>query len=159
MVSGHNPASIQQVLDTDTFGQTLVNSTKHCNAGSYADATSPLCVACPGGFTSSVGATSAAQCYCPADNYLDVASSQCVACPGGTTSPAGATNASKCFCPAGVFTNCRLNELLVERAPHSIYVGEAWDGSGTLYDLSGNGRHPVYTDLTVAPSPGRQRLG
>jgi len=52
--------------------------------------------------------------------------------------------------------NCRLNELLVESAPHSVYVGEAWDGNGTLYDLSGNGRD---ADLTVTPSPRRHRQG
>jgi hypothetical protein len=53
----------------------------------------------------------------------------------------------ECSCPAGVFTNCGLNGLLVEHAPHSVYVGEAWDES-TLPDLSGNGRHAV---LTVVP--------
>jgi hypothetical protein len=52
--------------------------------------------------------------------------------------------------------NCRLNELLVEHAPHSVYVGEAWDGSGTLYDLTGNGRDAL---LTVEPSPRRNRQG
>ena len=46
-----------------------------------------------------------------------------------------------------MFTNCDLNGLLVEHAPHSVYVGEAWDGS-TLPDLSGNGRHAV---LMVVP--------
>jgi hypothetical protein len=51
-----------------------------------------------------------------------------------------------------VFTNCALNELLVEHAPHSIYVAEAWDGSATLPDLSGNERHAA---LTVVPSTGR----
>jgi hypothetical protein len=102
------------------------------------------------------GATSVSECYCPAGSYLDATSSQCVACPEGMTSSLGATSASECYCPAGVFTNCALNALLVERAPHSVYVGESWDGSGTLYDLSGNGRHAV---LTVVPSTGRQRKG
>jgi len=87
---------------------------------------------------------------CPADSYLDATSSQCVACPGGTLSPAGSTDVSECNCPAGVFMNCRLNGILVEHAPHSVYVGEAWDGSETLYDLSGNGRDAL---LMVAPSP------
>ena len=55
-----------------------------------------------------------------------------------------------------MFTNCDLNGLLVEHAPHSVYVGEAWGGSGTLPDLSGNGRHAV---LTVGPSSCRERKG
>ena len=75
----------------------------------------------------------------------------CVACPGGQTSLAGATSSSECFCPSGVFNNCALNGLLVEHAPHSVYVGESWDGFGTLPDISGNERHAV---LTVLPSPG-----
>ena len=94
---------------------------------------------------------------CPVGTYLYAASSLCVACAGGnTTSSRGATSASECYCPAGVFTNCDLNGLLLEHAPHSVYVGEAWGGSGTLPDLSGNGRHAV---LTVGPSTGRQRKG
>ena len=55
-----------------------------------------------------------------------------------------------------MFANCALNGLLVEHAPHSVYVAESWNGSGTLYDLSGNGRHAY---LTVVPSPSRQRIG
>ena len=46
-----------------------------------------------------------------------------------------------------MFTNCDLNGLLVEHAPHSVYAGEAWVGS-TLPDISGNERHAV---LTVVP--------
>ena len=92
------------------------------------------------------GATSASECYCPADSYLDATSSQCIDCPGGQHSSLGATSAAECYC-LGVFTNCNLNGLLVEHAPHSVYVGEAWNGS-TLPDLSGNGRHAV---LTVVP--------
>jgi len=108
-----------QVLDTDTLGRTLAD----CRPGSYLNATSSLCVACPAGKLSSPGATSA----------------------------------GKCYCPPGVFTNCALNEMLVEHAPHSVYVGEAWNAStNTLRDLSGNGRHAV---LTVVPSTGRQRQG
>jgi len=76
------------------------------------------------------------------------ASSVCVACPGGQTSLAGATSAAECYCPAGVFTNCALNGLLVEHAPHSVYVGEALDGS-TLPDLSGNDRHAVHTVVSL----------
>ena len=69
-------------------------------------------------------------------------------CPEGLNSSLGATSAVECYCPAaGVFTNCDLNGLLVEHAPHSVYVGEAWNGS-TLPDLSGNARHAV---LTVVP--------
>ena len=86
------------------------------------------------------------ECYCPADSYLDATSLLCVDCPGGATSSRGATSVSEC-CHAGIFTNCDLNGLLVEHAPHSVYVGESWDGS-TLPDLSGNGRHAV---LTVVP--------
>jgi len=93
---------------------------------------------------------------CPADSYLDATSGRCVACTGRTISSAGSTHVSECNCPAGVFMNCRLNELLVEHAPHSVYVGEAWDGSGTLYDLSGNGRDAL---LTVEPSLRRNRQG
>jgi hypothetical protein len=52
--------------------------------------------------------------------------------------------------------NCRLNGILVEHAPHSVYVGETWDGSGTLYDLSGNGRDAL---LMVAPSPREHTQG
>jgi len=77
----------------------------------------------------------------------------CVDCPGGLHSSLGATSAAECYCPAGVFTNCALNGLLVEHAPHSVYVAEAWNGS-TLPDLSGDARHAV---LTVVPSTGRQR--
>ena len=94
---------------------------------------------------------------CPIGTYA--ASSLCVACPGGkNTSCRGATSVSECHCAVqGSFANCALNELLVEHAPHSVYVGEAWDvGSGTLLDLSGNERHAV---LTVVPSTGRQRQG
>jgi len=93
------------------------------------------------------GATSATECYCPAGSYLNAISSLCVDCPEGLTSSLGASSAAECSCPAGVFTNCDLNGLLVEHAPHSVYVGEAWDGS-TLPDLSGNGRHAV---LMVVP--------
>jgi hypothetical protein len=94
---------------------------------------------------------------CPAGSYKDATSSLCVACSGGKTSSAGATSDAQCFCAAaGVFTNCALNALLVEHVPHSIYVGEAWDGSGTLYDLSGNGRDAL---LMVEPSPRRHRQG
>jgi len=51
----------------------------------------------------------------------------------------------------------RLERTLVEHAPHSIYVAEAWDAStNTLRDLSGDGRHAV---RTVVPSTGRQRQG
>ena len=137
------------MLDTDTIPRTLVD----CSAGNYEDATFSLCVACPTGKTSTAGATSAAQCYCPAGSYLYTASSLCVPCPGVLTSSAGATSVEECYCVAGVFTNCALNALLVEHAPHSVYAGEAWDGSGTLPDLSGNGRDAV---LMVAPSPGSQ---
>jgi hypothetical protein len=49
-----------------------------------------------------------------------------------------------CIC-TGVFNNCALNALLVEHAPHSAYAAEAWDASGTLSDISGNGRHAVLT--------------
>jgi len=135
-----------------------------CAAGSYVDVTSLLCVACPAGFmkdvvgdeactpcpggnTSLVGATSASECFCPTDSYLNATSSLCVHCPGGQHSSLGATSAAECYCPAGVFTNCDLNGLLEEHTPHSVYVGEAWDGS-TLPDLSGNGRHAA---LTVVP--------
>jgi hypothetical protein len=135
-----------------------------CAAGSYVDVTSLLCVACPAGFmkdvvgdeactpcpggnTSLVGATSASRCFCPTDSYLNATSSLCVHCPGGQHSSLGATSAAECYCPAGVFTNCDLNGLLEEHTPHSVYVGEAWDGS-TLPDLSGNGRHAA---LTVVP--------
>ena len=114
------------------------------------------CTPCPGGQTSSPGATSALECYCPAGSYLDATSSMCVDCLGGLDSPMGATSAAECYCAAvGVFTNCNLNWLLVEHVPHSVYVGEAWDGSGTLPDLSGNGRDAL---LMVAPSRGRQML-
>jgi len=92
------------------------------------------------------GTTSASECYCPAGNYLNAASALCVDCPGGLTSSLGAISVAECYCP-GVFTNCDLNGLLVEHAPHSVYVGEAWVGS-TLPDLSGNERHAV---LTVVP--------
>ena len=105
------------------------------------------CTPCPGGQTSLAGSTSASECYCPAGSYLDAESSLCVDCPGVNTSSAGATSVSECYCAAGVFTNCDLNGLLVEHAPHSVYVGEAWNGS-TLPDLSGNARHAV---LTVVP--------
>ena len=181
------PYSSQQVLDTDSFLRTLLNS--DCPADSYLDATSSPCVACPDGRFSSAGATSAAQCYCAPGSYLDATSSLCVACPDGRFSSAGATSAAQCYCvpgsyldaassmclacpagltsfqanassgcycAAGVFTNCALNALLVERAPHSVYVGEAWNGSGTLYDLSGNGRD---AERTVAPPPRRHRQG
>ena len=58
---------------------------------------------------------------------------------------------------AGTFTNCALNALLAEHAPHSVYVAEAWDAStNTLPDLSGNERH---ADLMVVPSTDRQRQG
>ena len=106
------------MLDTDTFGRTLVNSN------------------------------------CPADFYLDATS--CIACPGSTIASVGATDVSECTCPAGVFMNCKLNGMLVEHAPHSVYAGEAWDGSGTLYDLSGNGRDAL---LMVEPSPRGHRQG
>jgi hypothetical protein len=92
---------------------------------------------------------------CRPDSYLNATSTLCVACPGGQISPAGASNVSECYCPAGVFTNCGLNELLLEHAPYSVHVGEAW-GAGMLPDLSGNGRDAT---VTVAPSPGRQREG
>ena len=89
---------------------------------------------------------------CPVGTYA--ASSLCVACPGGqNTSSRGATSASECHCAVQAsFTNCALNELLMEHAPHSVHVGEAWDAStNTLRDLSGNGHHAV---LTVVPSTG-----
>jgi len=90
-------------------------------------------------------------------SYRDPASSLCVACPVGlTSSGAEATDASECYCAAGIFTNCALNLMLLERAPHSVYVGEEWDGSGTLHDLSGNGRDAL---LTVEPSPRGHRQG
>ena len=96
---------------------------------------------------------------CTADSYLDATSSQCVACPGGSFAPAGSTDVSACYCPAGVFTNCALNLLLLERAPHSVYVGEAWDGSGTLHDLSGNGRDALLTvSLLLADTDRARRL-
>jgi hypothetical protein len=78
-------------------------------------------------------------------------------CPAGLTSSRGGKGVTACVCGTpGLFANCRLNELLAERVPHSVYVGEAWNGSGTLYDLSGNGRHAA---LTVGPSRGGQREG
>ncbi|KAJ1476706.1 hypothetical protein T484DRAFT_3074640 [Baffinella frigidus] len=81
---------------------------------------------------------------------MNSTSSLCVACPPGLTSPGGSTTLWACVCPSpGVFTNCRLNELLVERVPHSVYVAEAWNGSALL-DLSGNGRHALLTEGTVA---------
>ena len=78
-----------------------------------------------------------------------VGNDSCTPCAAGeTTTLPGATSASECRCESpGPFTNCGLNELLVEHAPHSVYVAEAW-GSGTLPDLSGNGRHAV---LMVVP--------
>jgi len=93
---------------------------------------------------------------CPVGTYE--ASSLCVACPEGqTTSSRGATSASECSCAACVFTNNNLNGLVAEHAPHSVYVGEAWDvGSGTLLDLSGNMRH---ANLMVVPSTDSQRQG
>jgi len=94
--------------------------------------------------TDSVGRTLIA---CPVGTYA--ATSLCVACPEGqTTSSRGATSASECRCAACVFTNNNLNGLLTEHAPHSVYVGEAWDGS-TLPDLSGNGRHAVLTVVSL----------
>ena len=156
-------------LQTCSQGATSVSECDFCNAGSYLDVTSSLstpslCVACPAGFlkdvvedaactpcpggnTSLAGATSALECYCDAGSYLDATSSLCVDCPEGGHSPLGATSVSECYCAAGVFTNCALNGLVVKHAPHSVYVGEAWDGS-TLPDLSGNARHAV---LTVVP--------
>ena len=84
---------------------------------------------------------------CPVGTYE--ASSLCVACPEGqNTSSRGATSASECHCAVqGSFTNCALNGLLAEHAPHSVYVGESWNGSA-LPDLSGNRRPAV---LTVVP--------
>ncbi|KAJ1464607.1 hypothetical protein T484DRAFT_1922905, partial [Baffinella frigidus] len=134
---------------TSSAGETSVSECYLCPAGTYE--ASSLCVSCPGARTSSQGASDASECYCPAGTYLDATSSQCLACPGVLTTSVGATSPSNCSCPAGVFTNCDLNLLLVEHAPHSVYVAEAWDGSATLPDLSGNGRHAVLTvEGTVA---------
>ena len=93
---------------------------------------------------------------CPAGTYRE--SSECVACPEGqTTTSTGATSASECRCEVqGTFNNCNMNAVLAERAPHSVYVAEAWDASTTtLPDLSGNARDAI---LMVVPSTGRQRL-
>ena len=57
--------------------------------------------------------------------------------------------------PSCVSTNNVLNGLLVEHAPHMVYVAEAWDArTNTLRDLSESERH---ADLAVVPFTGRER--
>ena len=105
----------------------------YCAVGIYFDAMQ--CVACPDGQTSSSGLTSASDRDV---TCLDATALQCIAFPEGLTPSRGATPALECYC-TGMATISDLDGLLAEHAPHSVYVAEAWDGSGTLYDLSGYG--------------------
>mmetsp|Transcript_20105 Transcript_20105/g.48624 ORF Transcript_20105/g.48624 Transcript_20105/m.48624 type:complete len:350 (+) Transcript_20105:218-1267(+) len=124
-----------------------------CPVGFFKDVVGDAaCRPCLSGQTASPGAISESECgiVCAPGSHLDATSSFCVACPEGRTSSAGAVSAAECGCVAqGVFTNCALNAVLVEHAPHSVYVAEAWNGSA-LVDLSGNGRHAVLMAGTVA---------
>ncbi|KAJ1466233.1 hypothetical protein T484DRAFT_1563245, partial [Baffinella frigidus] len=52
-----------------TSGQTAPEC--GCAADSFFDATSSLCVACPEGKISPVGATSASECYCAAGVFTN----------------------------------------------------------------------------------------
>ncbi|KAJ1479320.1 hypothetical protein T484DRAFT_1814734 [Baffinella frigidus] len=136
---------MKQVLDPEAFLKHDAPSatvTPNCTAGTFLNLTSSRCVACSAGRSSPAGAVDSSECSCAGGSYYDAASDLCV-CPEGRIFAAGTTGLSGCLCAVqGVFTNCDLNALLGEHAPHSVYVAEAWNGSA-LVDLSGNGRHAV----------------
>jgi len=144
--------SLDKVLDPEAFLKHDAPSatvTPNCTAGTFLNLTSSRCVACSAGRSSPAGAVDSSECSCAGGSYYDAASDLCV-CPEGRIFAAGTTGLSGCLCAVqGVFTNCDLNALLGEHAPHSVYVAEAWNGSA-LVDLSGNGRHAVLMAGTVA---------
>jgi hypothetical protein len=90
--------SIQQVLDTDSYGRTLAD----CRDGSYLDATSSLCVECPAGTSSAAGSDEATDCKCLAGYTAGSDGVECTACDAGLFKTG--TGAGNCLpCDAGTY--------------------------------------------------------
>lgn len=73
-----------------------------CPYGSYKTSTgNSVCVACAAGwYTSTLGATSAAQCFeCGFDSFVQ--NGQCVACPLDSEAPSASTSQDACMCSPG----------------------------------------------------------
>ncbi|KAJ1471547.1 hypothetical protein T484DRAFT_1843660 [Baffinella frigidus] len=75
-----------------------------CPAGSYTNASSGACVACPAGSSSGeVGASSAAACVlCQVGNYSGAGAAACDECPlGSVTAGNGSVGVDECTCARG----------------------------------------------------------